>query len=183
MTQVTVRAHNVSVTHPIKKYAEDKLSKLDTFFDNIQEIVVELDIHEAADENKRQVASAIVRASGTVLKASSTSKDMYAAIDGLIEKVGIQLKKHKEKVRNPKRGSADLLSERKAPSGKASRKTVKPSGPAEPIYISKPMDIEDAATILEDNNLRFLVYKDMKSHALHVMYPLENGDLGVLEIG
>jgi len=188
MTQVTVRSHHIKISKAIKTYAEEKLAKLNTFFDNIQEIIVELDYSETASDSKRNIASAIVRASGTVIKAKSESADMYAGIDELLEKVSVQLRKYKEKVRNPKREStskqvAEALSE-DAPKKSAGKKlaAAQKADGGEPIYISKPMDIEDAATILTENGLKFLIFRDMERHAVHVIYPLDSGDLGVIEV-
>lgn len=189
MQKVSVSTHHVSVTKAIKTYAQEKLGNLDKFFDNIQEIVVELDHNDAANENKRNIASVVVRAAGAVIKAKHESKDMYAAIDGLVEKIGTQLKKHKDKIRNPKRTAPkrDLataseketttpvkkLAAKKAPAKKTSLK--------DPIFVKKPMHPEDAAAVLEEKNVRFLVFKNIENHQICVIYPLENGEFGLVE--
>lgn len=193
MKNVTVRTHHLSLSKAIKAHAEDKMGKLAKYFDNIQEIVVELDHSETADENKRNVASAIVRASGTVIKAKTQSKDMYAALDGLVEKVTTQLKKHKDKLRSPKRAGASsekvAASAMATPSGKAktpakkaktasksTHKTVK-----DPIFVKKPMHPEDAAAVLEEKKVKFLVFRNLENHQISVLYPLENGEFGLIE--
>ena len=54
--QITVRTHHVSITQALKEYVEKKMSKLERFFSNIQEIQIELDVVGTSAENERQVA-------------------------------------------------------------------------------------------------------------------------------
>ena len=90
---VNVRTHHLDITAALKEYAKKKLVKLDRFFENIQEITIELDISSASDENKRQIANAIVKASGVLIRAEEANKDMYASIDGIFDKLEAQLLK------------------------------------------------------------------------------------------
>ena len=48
---------------------------------------------------------------GNDLFADNTEEDMYAAIDGLVDKLDRQLKKHKEKLKDHHRGEAALKQE------------------------------------------------------------------------
>ena len=46
----------------------------------------------------RQIAEATIHIPGTELHAKAESEDMYAAVDGLVDKLDRQLIKHKEKL-------------------------------------------------------------------------------------
>ncbi|NQY75268.1 MAG: ribosome-associated translation inhibitor RaiA, partial [Candidatus Margulisbacteria bacterium] len=67
--KINVRTHGVDLSAPLKEYTEKKMEKLSRFYDNIQEIVVELHLTENADNSQRQQAMATLWASGTILRA------------------------------------------------------------------------------------------------------------------
>ena len=49
-------------------------------------------------EKLRHKAEATVIVNGGTIYADATEEDMYAAIDGLVDKLNRQVKKHKEKM-------------------------------------------------------------------------------------
>ncbi len=173
-----VKTHHVTLTKAIKDYAKEKLANLDKFFNNIQETVVELVCNETSDINKSHTAIVIVRASGTVVKAEQKSKDMYASIDGVLEKITVQLKKHKDKLRSPKRESTKQAAA--APEIKEKKKKIKAST-SKSLYVAKPIATEDAAAILEEKSLPFLVFKNMETDTVNVLYVDEKKQLALIE--
>ena len=90
---ITVKTHHVDITDALKAYAEKKLAKVDKFFENIQDINIELNIEERSVPEKRQIAKGTLHASGITIRAEEAAIDMYASIDLLFEKVSVQLKK------------------------------------------------------------------------------------------
>ena len=69
-------------------------------------IQVDLDIEPVANEEDRQIASATVFVPGSAIIAKESSKDLYASIDGMIDKLQRQLKKYKDKLRLKNRHDA-----------------------------------------------------------------------------
>ena len=51
-------------------------------------------------EKTRHIAEASFRADGADFKASKESDDLYTSIDGLVDNISSQLRKHKEKIQN-----------------------------------------------------------------------------------
>lgn len=90
--QITVSGHHVDVTPALRDYVTGKLGKLQRHFDNITNTNVTLTV-----EKMVQKAEAVVHVAGADLFATAESEDMYAAIDGLTDKLDRQLIKHKEK--------------------------------------------------------------------------------------
>ena len=78
------------------------MSKLDTIFDKIEEIQVDLDVETFPNEEDRQIVSATVLVPGSALIAKESSKDLYASIDVMVDKLQRQLKKYKDKA-SPKK--------------------------------------------------------------------------------
>ena len=92
--QINLTGHHVDITEPLRNYVETKFAKLERHFDHITNVHVVLNV-----EKLRQKAEATLHVSGGELFATSEHGDMYAAIDGLIDKLDRQVIKHKEKLR------------------------------------------------------------------------------------
>ena len=91
--QLNLTGHHVEITESLRGYVTDKLGKLERHFDHITNAHVVLNV-----EKLRHIAEATVHVSGGDLVATSAHDNMYAAIDGLIDKLDRQLIKHKEKL-------------------------------------------------------------------------------------
>lgn len=95
--QINISGHHVELTDALNDYVHVKFEKLERHFDNITNAQVTLSV-----EKTRQKAEADVHVAGGQLFATHEHDDMYAAIDGLIDKLDRQVIKHKEKMKNHK---------------------------------------------------------------------------------
>jgi putative sigma-54 modulation protein len=93
--QISLSGHHVDITDSMRNYVNEKIAKLDRHFDQALDIHVVLTV-----EKLRHKAEATLHVSGSSLHADSVQEDMYAAIDGLVDKLDRQGKKHKEKLKN-----------------------------------------------------------------------------------
>lgn len=93
--QINITGHHLELTASLRNYVESKLEKLERHFDQVVDVNVILSV-----EKLRHKAEATVHLSGTNVFAEDTQEDMYAAIDGLIDKLDRQVKKYKEKLTN-----------------------------------------------------------------------------------
>ncbi len=91
--QINLTGHHVDITDPLRNYVGEKLERLERHFDHVTDVHVVLSV-----EKLRHTAEATVLISGGKLFADRTESDMYAAIDGLSDKLDRQIKKHKEKL-------------------------------------------------------------------------------------
>lgn len=92
--QINLTGHHVDITPPLRKYVETKFARLERHFEQITNAHVVLNV-----EKQRQKAEATLYVSGGEIFATSEHEDMYAAIDGLIDKLDRQVIKHKEKLK------------------------------------------------------------------------------------
>ena len=175
--QITVRTHHVDITPSLKSYAHSKIQKLEKYFENIQAILIELDMTDAASEDDRQEAKATIWAAQTIIRATDVTRDMYASIDGLVDKLEKQLKKHNEKMKDHKqdRNKRSLTMDQYHHRRSISHAT------SEPRFIPKPMTPEDAALLLSDNQYDFLVFRNSNSDQINVLYSRSEGELGLIE--
>lgn len=96
--QISVTGHHVDVTNALKNYVDSKFQRLERHFDQVINIHVVLSV-----EKLRQKAEASIHVNGAKVFADEVHEDMYAAIDGLIDKLDRQVIKYKEK-KNDHRG-------------------------------------------------------------------------------
>jgi putative sigma-54 modulation protein len=96
--QIIVSGRHMGVSDALKDYCHDKAQRLLRFYDRIKSIEVILDGHDG-----QHSAEMIVHSDGTApFVASEEHKDIYAAVDLLIDKLERQISRHKEKLRNRK---------------------------------------------------------------------------------
>ncbi len=92
---LSVTGHHVEVTDALRDHVEEKMAKLQRHFEAISDIHVILNV-----EKLRQRAEATIDLTGTKIHAEAENADMYAAIDGLVDKLDRQVRKHKDKLRS-----------------------------------------------------------------------------------
>ena len=93
--QLSITGHHINITSSLRDYVDNKLERLERHFENVSDIHCVLSV-----EKLRHKAEATVQVSGATLFADEVQEDMYAAIDGLIDKLDRQVKKHKEKLQD-----------------------------------------------------------------------------------
>jgi len=101
--QINITGHHIDITDSLKSYVENKFERLERHFENLTTIHVILRV-----EKERQKAEATIHVNRGKLFADDVQEDMYAAIDGLTDKLDRQLKKHKEKLTDHHRGETSL---------------------------------------------------------------------------
>lgn len=93
--QLTITGHHVEVTPALRAYTTEKMQRLSRHFDRVVSVDVILNV-----EKLDQIAEATVNAGGRKLFATETAEDMYAAIDGLSDKMDRQVRRLKDKLRD-----------------------------------------------------------------------------------
>ncbi len=91
--QINITGHHVDVTPALRAYVTEKMQKLTRHFDQVNSIHVILNV-----EKLQQQAEATVNAAGRTIFATETAMDMYASIDGLIDKLDRQVRRYKDRI-------------------------------------------------------------------------------------
>ena len=90
--KINVTGRDIHITEALQLYIENKFKKIEKHFENIIDIHVILTV-----EKIRMEAEATLKINKGNIFANSEKKDMYMAIDELVDKLDRQLKKQKEK--------------------------------------------------------------------------------------
>jgi len=84
--------HHVDITPAIREYVTAKLERISRHFDHVIDVNVVMTV-----EKLDQKIEANVHLSGKDIHVQAHDGDMYAAIDGLMDKLDRQVLRHKER--------------------------------------------------------------------------------------
>jgi putative sigma-54 modulation protein len=87
--------HHVDITPAIRQYVITKLDRINRHFDHVIDVTVVLRVDKISHKSE-----ATVHVRGKDLHAECIDADMYAAIDGLADKLDRQVVKYKEQVKD-----------------------------------------------------------------------------------
>ena len=95
--QIKVTGHHIEVTPPLRDYVNDKFKRIYRHFDHVisTSVVLKVERHE-------HEAEATIHAPKRSLFATHSADDMYAAIDGLVDKLDRQVRRYKDKLTDHK---------------------------------------------------------------------------------
>jgi putative sigma-54 modulation protein len=173
-----VKGRNLEVSDQIRKYAEDKLAKLDRLVKDPTRVELELAVEKNPSISDNQVAEATVWTKGPVLRARETSEDMKASIDQLVDKLERQVKRYRDKRRPRKHDRPDGPPVEPAP---VERSEEGPAIVKSKQFAFKPMTPDEAVLQLELVGHDFFVFRNNESDQINVVYRRRDGDYGLIE--
>ena len=166
-----IRGEKIQVTDSIKDYIQEKLSKMDKYLDNPENIEAKILIKVKGVEQRVEVT---IQTKGYFLRAEEAHSDLYAAIDLIIDKLERQFRKYKTKLLDKSRQEniQDSFDIEEA----VEEEIVK----RKKIYL-KPMDEEEAIMQMELLGHTFFVFKNIETDTICVIYKRHDGNYGLIE--
>ena len=92
--KLNIRGDKLVVTDAIKNYIDDKIRKLEKYFDN-DEIEAKVIVKVA---NNKEIIEITIPTNKYTLRAEERNDDLYAAIDLVLDKLERQIRKNKTKL-------------------------------------------------------------------------------------
>ena len=173
--QTSVTFKNLDPSEHLKAYVSDKLDRFDKFLDNPAEANAVLTV-----EKFRHIAEISIAGDKLNIIGKEETNDMYSAIDMVLDKIEIQIKKSKQKIRERRSSSKNrnrtMLEEADQLADDDVQRQVKIRN-----IEYKPMDIEEAVLQMDliDNN--FLVFTNARSDQVNVLYRRRDGHYGLIQ--
>lgn len=166
-----IRGEKIQVTDSIKDYIQEKLSKMDKYLDNPENVEAKILIKVKGVEQRVEVT---IQTKGYFLRAEESHSDLYAAIDLIIDKLERQFRKYKTKLLDKSRQEniQDSFDIEEA----VEEEIVK----RKKIYL-KPMDEEEAIMQMELLGHTFFVFKNIETDTICVIYKRHDGNYGLIE--
>ncbi|MFU8769770.1 MAG: ribosome hibernation-promoting factor, HPF/YfiA family, partial [Desulfotignum sp.] len=179
--QTTVTFKKIDPSDPLKSYVNKKLDKFDKMLDSPAEAHVVLSV-----EKIRHIAEITLTCDKLNIHAKEASENMYSSIDILMDKVRVQIKKHKEKIKRHMSGKKKSLTD--TAEFDLTPAPPEPYAPGSDDLVmetldTKPMDIEDAVNEFNTGRHTFFVFNNARTEQLNVLYKHNNGKLGLIQPG
>lgn len=177
-----VRGQNIEVTDALLDYVEKKLGRLERYFETPPASGVNVTLSVTKDVHIIEVT---IPLPSLLLRAENRSKDMYASIDGVVDKLERQIRKHKTKVNRKLRqaGAAEYLFREQETTPVA----VEEEDAFEVVrmkrFTLKPMDVEEAVLQMNMIGHNFFVFSNAVSKEVNVVYRRDDGRYGLIEQG
>jgi putative sigma-54 modulation protein len=100
--RVRITGRHVQITPALKRYIETRMRRLERYDSKLGDVAVVLGV-----EKYRHTAEVILTLNRTMIQAKASTKEMYASIDQLFDKISRQVRKHKKKlIRHGRHGAA-----------------------------------------------------------------------------
>jgi putative sigma-54 modulation protein len=208
--QLSTTFRHMDASQAVRDYAEEKLDKIRKYFqkDPIAAhavFAVERGFHHVADIN-------ITLPNGIVINAKETTEDMYSSIDLATARIERQVRKWKDKIRDhkphggpsvsvremvilaeeleprhasPGRGPADTTPTQSAHKATPPTTTTTPAFRVvkDETFTARSMKVEDAVMQLNLLGDELLVFTDINSQTISVLYRRKDGNYGLIETG
>jgi putative sigma-54 modulation protein len=186
--ELKIHARNVDVTSRLQEHVEKKVSKLDRYLPNIQEVRVDLAIEKRKQGIDQSIAQLTLRNTrGVILRAEEKREpDIYAALDVALDKMYRQIQRYKGK--RKRRGQRDDSMDWAA---------IEPVPVDEPEELDEeeeklsivrrkqielvPMSEDEAIDQMELLGHDFFIFFNAETARVGVLYRREDGNYGVLE--
>ena len=187
--ELKIHARNVDVTPRLQEHVEKKVSKLDRYLPNIQEVRVDLAIERRKQSIDQCIAQLTLRNTrGVILRAEEKRQtDIYAALDMALDKMYRQIERYKGKRKRRGGGryadvDADLAAVEPVPLEEAGREVEDKTAIVRRKQVALvPMSEEEAIDQMELLGHDFFIFYNAESATIGVLYRREDGNYGVLE--
>jgi putative sigma-54 modulation protein len=168
--QVSVTFRQLEPSDALRNYVTDRLKKFKRYLEGPLEAHVVLGL-----EKFRHLADVSINSNGRMIKGREENADMYAAIDLVMDKIDMQLRKHREKLREVK-GDRSRTVAAVEPEGTKALPPIRRRQVEVP-----PLELTDAVELLQTKGSAILVFTDVNTGTLSILYRRTDGGLALAE--
>ena len=165
---------NIEVTPGLRAAVEEKIGKLDKYFNPDTEVHVTLSV-----EKERQKIEVTIPVKGSIIRSEQVSNDMYVSIDLVEEVIERQIRRYRKKLIDKKQAAVsfsqafieeeDEIQDDEIQIVKTKKFAIKPTIP------------EEACLQMEMLGHNFYVFLNADTDQVNVVYKRKNGTYGLIE--
>ena len=176
-----IKGKNFDVSDVDRRYAEQKMRRLERLLDDRSEALVELSLerHKSLDDSR--IVEVMLNIDGRVVRGVASAATHRAAIDEVIDKMERQTVEHKERPRLRARPEEEKVILRSIADGTPADEVSRPRVVKVKRFAIEPMFEEDAVAKMEELGHSFFVFVDAENERLGVLYRRNDGDYGLIE--
>ena len=177
--RLEVKGRNVEINDSIRRYAEEKLDRIEKQLPEPTQIEVELTLETNPSIAEGHIAEATVWTKGSTLRVRESSSAFETSIDLLSDKLERQVKRYREKRsrRETGRRANGQLSDEPSFSGEQLDRMIVKSKQFE----LQPLTPDEAAVELELIGHDFFVFTNTDTGKTNVVYRRRAGSYGLIE--
>jgi len=176
--RVSILGRHLTITNAINDYTEKKVLKLEKYFNRIGDVSVTLSAVKLKT-GPSHTAEMITNVNGNVLKAVSTEKILYIAIDKAASILEGQVKKYKSKLRDDSTAESPRTFNFNMDTNEVSTSWTKQIVKVE--LEAKPMNLEEAILQMETMGKDFYVFFNGDTEEMNVVYKKRDGNYAHIE--
>jgi putative sigma-54 modulation protein len=168
----SVRFKNLEPSDALKAYVGEKLDRMEKYFSGPTEANVVLSI-----EKFRHSAEINITGDRLTIIGKEETEEMYSAIDMVLDKLEVQIKKSKQKGRAYRtKEKFDAMASMPAADDAPGRPRVRIH------HIEyKPMDVDEAVMQMDLIKDNFLVFTNARTESVNVLYRQKDGGYGLIQ--
>lgn len=172
-----IHGKKLDVTESIKSYIEEKIGRLDKYFENPNNITATVLIKLRGND---QVVEVTINANKFILRAEESNKDLYASIDKVSDKIERQIRKNK--TRMSKKVNKDFVKDFVLDFEITSEEENNNKIVKRKVIENKPMNEEEAILQMELVGHEFFAFKNVETGDVNIVYRRKDGDYGIMEL-
>ena len=176
--KLNIRGEKITITQSMKSYITEKISKLDKYFENPEEINTNVLVRVKGLEQIIEVTALTKR---FTLRAEESNEDFYAAVDLMINKLERQIRKNKDRLNNKYKNIEKLDFNFDYEEKEEIEENVSTIVKRKNISM-KPMDEEEAMLQIELLNHDFFVFKNIDEECVSVLYKRKDDNYGIINM-
>jgi len=170
--KIKIAGRHTDASKALRSYVVEKTEALERFFDRIISVDVVLSV-----EKERQIADFHAHLTNRkLISAREESTDMYASIDRAIDRLKRQLVKFKDQLQGARDRSAAVVDGADTDREANEKQIIRSEA-----YFQKPMSPEEAALQLDAIEKEFLVFVDVETDQVAIIYHRRDGNYGLIE--
>lgn len=188
MIRFEIHGDNLTITDAIRNYIEDKIGKLERYFNNVPNAVAHVKVKTYS--NSATKIEVTIPLKDVTLRAEERHDDLYAGIDLITGKLERQVLKYKTRVNRKHRDRGDqevfVAEVQEASPGEVSGAEESVSDSEIEIIRSKqfslkPMDSEEAVLQMNLLGHDFFIFTDRETDGTSIVYRRKDGKYGLIE--
>jgi len=176
--KISVRGDKIKVTEAMNNYIVEKLTKIDKYLDNPEEVKATVVVRV---EKQGQKVEITIPLKNFMLRAEEVQEDIYTAVDAIIDKIERRIRKNKTKLESQAKKSREIkgfafaeiedIKEEEEETKIVKRKKVD----------VKPMSEEEAVLQMELLGHDFYLFKDADTMKPTLVYKRKDNQYGIIE--
>lgn len=186
--QLLVNGRNIEITDWIEEYIEKRVKRLERYLPTMSEVRAELAHSPTRAADDRYTVQLTLWSNGQIIRAETSTSDVFASIDAVVDKLSEQVRRFKGKYQKNKR-RASVAASMKAEMEEEAPAVAEEESPAPPHgeiirrkeFIMQPMNEDEAVEQMELVGHDFFIFYNTDTATPNVVYRRKDGNYGLLQ--